>query len=287
MPTTNLTSKPPFEIDPNWITWSLNCFANPDPHSKLVTALIYVTCKRDISMIFKPTPMKDWDGKLKGIIGNIFNKKSAPAFTKIDGDKIGSCFAIQQHSEIPTKSCPMIVLEANIVKDTEWEFAEHDIALCVVPILPLSPLVKILSLFLLMIRSSKKWARSPLSTNFGLNKCLMSLSKPRQSARLKPSLQYLSNAATSKTTFPATRPHKGLGPTPSLIQPLLSLLPSLAEDSLQSKRFSKIIFCPEPHSCLRQRNSQQGQWPHSQNSCCQWSCHGCSAPPWTWSARIF
>jgi hypothetical protein len=119
IPTTFLTSKPPSKIDPNWIIWSLNNFANLDPHSESVAALIYVTRKWDIRVIFKPTPVKDQDGKLKGIIGNIFNKKSAPAFTKIDGDKISSCFTIQQHSEIPIKCFPEIALEANIVKDTE------------------------------------------------------------------------------------------------------------------------------------------------------------------------
>jgi hypothetical protein len=119
MPTTYLTPKPPSQIDTNWITWSLNDFANLDPHSKSVTALIYVTREGDIGMIFKPTPVKDQDGKLKGIVGNIFNKKSAPAFTKISSDDISSCFAIQQHSEIPIKFCPEIVLKANILKDTE------------------------------------------------------------------------------------------------------------------------------------------------------------------------
>jgi hypothetical protein len=133
MPTTYLTSKPPSKIDPNWITWSLEDFANLDPYSESVAALIYVTCKRDIGVIFKPTSVKDQVGKLNRIIGNIFNDKSAPAFTKIDGDKIGSCFAIQEYSAIPTKFGPDIVLEVNIVKDTEWASAEHDIALCVVP----------------------------------------------------------------------------------------------------------------------------------------------------------
>jgi hypothetical protein len=75
MPTTYLTSKPPSKIDPNWITWSLNNFANLDPHSKSVAALIYITRKRVIGMIFKPAPVKDQDGKLEGIIGNISNKK--------------------------------------------------------------------------------------------------------------------------------------------------------------------------------------------------------------------
>jgi hypothetical protein len=62
-------------INPNWITWSLSNFANLDPHSKSVAALIYVTRKRDIGVIFKPTPVKDQGSKLKGIIGNICNKK--------------------------------------------------------------------------------------------------------------------------------------------------------------------------------------------------------------------
>jgi hypothetical protein len=86
--------------------------------------------------------VKDQVGKLEGIIGNIFNKKSAPAFTNIGGDEIGSCFAIQQHSEIPIKFHPKIALKVNIIKDTEWEFAEDDIALCVVPVLAPIPFGK-------------------------------------------------------------------------------------------------------------------------------------------------
>jgi hypothetical protein len=140
--TTYLTSKPASKIDPDWITWSLNNFANLDPHSKSASALIYATRKRCIGVIFKWAPMKDQVGKLEGITGNIFNEKSATAFTKINCDEIGSCFAIQQHSKIPIKFCPNIALKANIVKDTEWEFAEDEIALCVVPILAPIPFGK-------------------------------------------------------------------------------------------------------------------------------------------------
>ncbi len=171
MPTTYLTLKPPSKIDPNWITWSLNDFANLDPHSKSVAALmIYVTRKRDIGMIFKPTPVKDWDSKLQGIIGNIFNKISAPALMKINGDEIGSCFAIQQHSKIPTKFCSKIVLKVNILlKIQSGSLQRMTLPFVSSPSSPLSPLVKISSLFLSMIRSSKKWAWSSLSTDSGLN----------------------------------------------------------------------------------------------------------------------
>jgi hypothetical protein len=86
----------------------------------------------------------------------IFQTKSDPAFTKIDGDEIGSCFAIQQHSKIPTKFCPEIALKANIFKDREQEFAEHDIALCIVPILTPIPFGTNIESILLMIYSSKK-----------------------------------------------------------------------------------------------------------------------------------
>jgi hypothetical protein len=55
-----------------------------------------------------------------------------------------SCFVIQQHSKIPTKFHPKIALKASNVKDTEGEFAEHDIALCVVPILAPIPFGKLI-----------------------------------------------------------------------------------------------------------------------------------------------
>jgi hypothetical protein len=86
----------------------------------------------------KPMPIKDNKGKLIGIIGNMFDKGSTPAFTRIDGKEIGSCFAIQSFDVIPGKFCPETPLQADTVKETNWEKATTEIVfitlLTVVPL---------------------------------------------------------------------------------------------------------------------------------------------------------
>ena len=111
-----LTSKPPSQLDPSWFNWSLDDFIKINPKSNKIAALLYVTRKREIGIIYKPTPIMKQDGTLEGIIGNMFSKKCTPAFFKIDGDEIGSCYAIQKHDDIPSKHRPKVPLQANIVK---------------------------------------------------------------------------------------------------------------------------------------------------------------------------
>jgi hypothetical protein len=133
-----LTSKPPSQVNSSWFTWSLGDFTNIDPESDKIAALLYVTQKNKIGIIYKPTPIKKPDGTLIGIIGNVFSKKCTPAFFKIDGDEIGPCYAIQKHEEIPTKHRPEISLQADIVKGTNYEDYPHEISMWVSP--NLSPL---------------------------------------------------------------------------------------------------------------------------------------------------
>jgi hypothetical protein len=133
-----LTSKPPSQVDTSWFTWSLEDFTNIDPESDKIEALLYITRKNKICIIYKPTPIKKPDGTLVGIIGNMFSKKCTPAFFKIDGDKIGLCYAIQKHEKIPTKNWPEISLQADIVKGTNYENYSHEISMWVIP--NLSPL---------------------------------------------------------------------------------------------------------------------------------------------------
>jgi hypothetical protein len=78
-------------------------------------------------------PVKDNEGKLIGITGNMFDKGSTPAFTNLNSDKIGSCFAIQSFDVVPKKFCPETLLQANIVKETDWEKAMTEIVLIVLP----------------------------------------------------------------------------------------------------------------------------------------------------------
>jgi hypothetical protein len=197
--------------------------------------------------------MKDQDGKFDKIIGNIFNNKSAPAFTNINGDEIGSCFAIQQYSKIPTKFCPKIALKANIVRDTEWESTEHDITLCVVPILdpiPFGKNIESISFDDLFIKEM-----SSISIEHGFWAKLMSnvIEQAERDSEVKTILKRLVKSTDKQNRDPVAQPQKGLGPTPSPSWPLSSILPSLAKNPSQASNAQR-IFCPEPHSRLRQRN---------------------------------
>jgi hypothetical protein len=133
-----LTSKPSSQLDSSWYNWSLGDFIKIDPESNEIAALLYFTCKREIGIIYKPTPIVKKDGTLEGIIGNMFSKKCTPAFFKIDGDKAGSCYAIQKHEDITSKHCPEMPLQADIVKGTNYENYPHKISMLVIP--NLSPL---------------------------------------------------------------------------------------------------------------------------------------------------
>jgi hypothetical protein len=133
-----ITSKPPSQVNSSRFTWSLGDFTNINPESDKIAALLYVTQKNKIGVIYKPTPIKKLDGTLAGIIGNMFSKKCTPAFFKIDGEKIGLCYATQKHEEIPTEHWPEISLQADVVKGTNYEDYPHKISMWVIP--NLSPL---------------------------------------------------------------------------------------------------------------------------------------------------
>jgi len=133
-----LASKPPSQIDPSWFNWSIDDFATIDPESNEIAALLYVTRKREIGIIYKPTPVTKQDGTLLGIVGNMFSEKCTPAFLKIDGDEVGSCYAIQKHGEIPSEHRPETPLQADIVKGTNYKNYPHEISMWVIP--NLSPL---------------------------------------------------------------------------------------------------------------------------------------------------
>ncbi len=83
-----LISKPPSKINVGWINMSAKDFKNLNPESNQIAALVFVTQKLNICTIYKPTPVKNDDGSLSGIIGNILYEKSTPAFIKIDGKEV-------------------------------------------------------------------------------------------------------------------------------------------------------------------------------------------------------
>jgi hypothetical protein len=130
-----LSSKPPSQLDPSWFTWTLENFINIDPEFNKTAALLYFTWKREIGIIYKPTPVK---GPLTGSLVTCSAKKCTPAFFKINGDKVGSCYAIQNHKEIPSEHWPDMLLQANILKGTNYKYYPHEISMWVIP--NLSPL---------------------------------------------------------------------------------------------------------------------------------------------------
>ena len=125
-------SKPQSVVNPEWIFWSKSDFKlglAPDD----VSSIVFITRKKEISVIYKPTPVINEKDELISIIGNMFDESSSPAFFKIDQDEIGSYYAILEHAKIPTEFRPEISLQADSVKDTDWDDAEMEIALVAIP----------------------------------------------------------------------------------------------------------------------------------------------------------
>jgi hypothetical protein len=71
---------------------------------------------------------------------HIYDEGSTPAIIKIDDDEVRSCSTIQNFTDIPKNIHPEIHLQADIVKDTQWEKAKKDIALVVLPTLAHLPI---------------------------------------------------------------------------------------------------------------------------------------------------
>jgi hypothetical protein len=95
-------------------------FAHIDLDSDQIAALLFITRKKEIGVIYKPMPIKDNKGKLIGIIGNL-TKGAPPPSPKINGDKIRSSFAIQSFDVVPEKFCPETPLQADTIKETKGE----------------------------------------------------------------------------------------------------------------------------------------------------------------------
>ena len=126
-------SKPLSIVDPEWIYWSTSDFAKLDPESNQISALLYLNRKKEVSFLFKPTPILNHEGKLIGILGNLLDEASTPVIAKIDADEVGSCFTIENFNDIPEEFRPETPLIIDTVKDTAWESALNDIALCALP----------------------------------------------------------------------------------------------------------------------------------------------------------
>jgi hypothetical protein len=90
-----MNSKPPLVVDCDWIYWSRSGFKCIDPDSNKNAALLFVMRRKEIEIIYKPTPVVDDAGNLQAILGNMLDDESTPAIIKIDADEVESCFTIQ------------------------------------------------------------------------------------------------------------------------------------------------------------------------------------------------
>jgi len=62
-------------VDPGWLYWTTPDFKKINPDSDQVAALLYVMRKKEIGILYKPTPVLDADReKLLGIIGNMLKE---------------------------------------------------------------------------------------------------------------------------------------------------------------------------------------------------------------------
>ncbi len=130
-----IISKPPSVVDCEWIHWSTADYKSIDPDSNSIAALIFIIRRKEIEIIYKPTPVVDDKGNLLAILGNMLDNGSTPAIVMVNGDKVGSCFTVQNFKDIPEAFRPEIPLEIDSVKNTEWATAKEDIALVVLPTL--------------------------------------------------------------------------------------------------------------------------------------------------------
>jgi hypothetical protein len=136
-------SKPPSAVDPGWLYWTTPEFKKMNPDSDQVAAFLFVTRKKEIGVLYKPTPVLDADkNKLLSIIGNMLEEGSTPAIIKIDGGEIGSCFTIQIFDDIPKNFRPKIALQPEMLKESKWANAMKDLALVVIPTLAPLPFGK-------------------------------------------------------------------------------------------------------------------------------------------------
>jgi hypothetical protein len=104
-------SKPPSVINCKWIFWSKNEFGQGIA-PKQVSSLLFITRKKEMCVLYKPTSVFNDRNELNAIIGNMFDKSSSLAFFKIKKDEIGSCYTIRDFNLVPAEFRPEIALQA-------------------------------------------------------------------------------------------------------------------------------------------------------------------------------
>ncbi len=136
MPTSYLASKPPPDpAFPNWFTWMKADFSKISTESSQVAALVRINRSLDLVILYKPIPVIATNGTLSAIIGNLNDKKSEPAFIKINGMSIGSAYTFQNYDKIPAEIRPEIPILIDLLTNMVWASAPKDIAICSYPVL--------------------------------------------------------------------------------------------------------------------------------------------------------
>ena len=124
-------SKPPSKVDKKWIYWSNEDLSRIDHET--ISALVVIGRKGSINIIYKPTPVLNSLGKLEAIVGNIHDMKSTQSIFKIEGDEVGSCFAVETYENIPTNLLPEHPLSPEAVNGTCYQEVNDDLSLVALP----------------------------------------------------------------------------------------------------------------------------------------------------------
>jgi hypothetical protein len=80
--------KPPSIVDQGWVLWSTLNFKTFSPDSEQIATLLFINKKKEIGIIYRPTPVVNTDGKQLGIIGNMLEEGSTPTIIEIDGEEV-------------------------------------------------------------------------------------------------------------------------------------------------------------------------------------------------------
>ena len=121
-------------INPGWISQSFD----ETLKDTNIASFVYITKRKNVGVIYKPTPILGDNGIIIGIIGNANNEGSSPAIIKIHFDEIGYYGAIRSAGTINEQEyCPESRLSGNIVDGTIWEESAKKgrLVFCAIPTL--------------------------------------------------------------------------------------------------------------------------------------------------------
>jgi hypothetical protein len=65
-------------------------FKSLKPESNRIAALVYITQRKNVCTIYKPTPVKNDNGTLSGIIGNMLDENPPSHSSRLRGKTLAS-----------------------------------------------------------------------------------------------------------------------------------------------------------------------------------------------------